>query len=242
MKRNNKAMLTFLIVIVSVAIVACFFYILLDNTGKINQGVFRTNDAIITSLVTVQEKQENKEQSMISDLLLDLSQQNTLSMLITKDSTIKEMYIDNIKYNLPSKIGTMYITQPNREEKYELNDDLKKVNIYSEDEGNQYLVEIQVNNVDFAKDVKVPEDTKLVKFDGTLIGLTGMDVKDLMFNISFNLNIIDQNDKLNVCKINMSLPGYELANSGIGITRENLSKYVFSVKNNFLNNLKFLKK
>ena len=57
MKKNNKTLLVFLIILVVVAIIACIFYILLNSKGKINQGVFRTNDVHITSLVTVEEKQ-----------------------------------------------------------------------------------------------------------------------------------------------------------------------------------------
>ena len=54
MKKNNKALLIILIIIVSIAIIALTFYILLNNKGKINQGTFRTNDDLITYLVTVE--------------------------------------------------------------------------------------------------------------------------------------------------------------------------------------------
>lgn len=239
MKRKNKALTTFFIILVSICIIFCVFYIVLNNTGKINQGMFRTNDAIITSIVTVEEKQANQQESMISDLQLDLSQKNVLSMLVTKDSKIKEIYLDNIKTTFPSLKGKMYITQPNVEQKYELIDDMNKVNIYSQDKDNQYLIEIEIDNCDFSTDVKVPEDMQVVRFDGTLLNVTGINVEDLMFKIKFNLNIVDENDKVNVCKINMNVPGYELANSGIGVTRENLSNYVFSLKNNL--NLNFFK-
>lgn len=244
MKKNKKTLLVFLIILVTVAIIACAFYILLNNKGKINQGAFRTNDVLITSIVTVEEKQENKEESMISDLLLDLSQKNVLSLLIPKESEISEIYIDNIKAKLPVKKGQMYITQPNRSDKIELNQNMKekKVNIYTEEEEGQYLVEIEIDNVNFAKDVKVPEDTKVVRFDGTLISLTGMNVQDLMFEVSFDLNIIDKSDKLSVCNIDLKLPGYELANSGLEVKRENLNDYVFYLKDNFTFNFrKYLK-
>ncbi len=239
MKKNNKVLLMILIILVSVAIIACLFYILLNNNGKINQGVFRTNDALITSLVTVEEKQENKEQSMISDLLLDLSQKNTLSLLVTKDSKINDIYLDNIKINFPEKFGKMYITQPNRDDKIELNNgnNDSKVNIYTEDKGDQYLIEIEINNADFAKDVKVPENTKVVRFDGTLISLTGMKIEDIMFKIKFDLNIVDESNKVNVCNINLKLPGYELANTGIGVTNCDLHEYNFVVKDKFSFNL-----
>ncbi len=244
MKKSNKTLLIILVIIVSILIIALVFYLLLNNKGRINQGTFRTNDVLVTSLVTVEEKQENKEQSMISDLILDLSQKNVLSLLIPKESEIKEIYIDNIKVKLPTKKGKMYITQPNSNEKTELLDDMKnkKVEIYTSEKENQYLVEIEIDNLNFAKDVKVPENTKIVKFDGTLISLTGMNVEDLMFEISFNLNIINNKDKMSVCDINLKLPGYELANAGIEVKRENLNDYIFYLKDNFYLNLrKYLK-
>jgi hypothetical protein len=240
MKKNNKTLFIFLAIIVAIAIIACAFYILLDTKGKINQGVFRTNDALITSLVTVEEKQENKDQSMISDFLLDLSQKNVISLLIPKESEINDIYIDNIKVKYPNKKGKMYITQPNSKDKIELTEDIKekKVNIYTEDKENQYLVEIEIDNMDFAKDVKVPEDTKVVRFDGTLLSLTGMDIEEIMFEISFDLNILDKANKLSACSIDLKLPGYELANSGIGVTRGNLNDYIFFLKDNFSFNIK----
>ena len=244
MKKNNNTLLVFLIILVVVAIIACIFYIILNSKGKINQGVFRTNDVLITSLVTVEEKQENQEESMISDFLLDLSQKNVLSLLIPKESEIKDIYIDNIKIKYPIKMGQMYLTQPNRNDKIILNEDIKKekVNIYTQEKEDQYLVEIEIDNMNFAKDVKVPEDTKVVRFDGTLISLTGMDVKDLMFEMSFDLNIEDKSNKLSACSIDLKLPDYELANSGIEVKRENLNDYVFFLKDNFSFNFrKYLK-
>ena len=244
MKKNNKTLLVFLIILVVVAIIACIFYILLNSKGKINQGVFRTNDVLITSLVTVEEKQENQEESMISDFLLDLSQKNVLSLLIPKESEINDIYIDNIKIKYPIKMGQMYLTQPNRNDKIILNEDIKKekVNIYTQEKEEQYLVEIEIDNMNFAKDVKVPEDTKVVRFDGTLISLTGMDVKDLMFEVSFDLNIEDKSNKLSACSIDLKLPDYELANAGIEVKRENLNDYVFFLKDNFSFNFrKYLK-
>ena len=244
MKKNNKTLLVFLIILVVVAIIACIFYILLNSKGTINQGVFRTNDVLITSLVTVEEKQEKQEESMISDFLLDLSQKNVLSLLIPKESEINDIYIDNIKIKYPIKMGQMYLTQPNRNDKIILNEDIKKekVNIYTQEKEEQYLVEIEIDNMNFAKDVKVPEDTKVVRFDGTLISLTGMDVKDLMFEVSFDLNIEDKSNKLSACSIDLKLPDYELANAGIEVKRENLNDYVFFLKDNFSFNFrKYLK-
>ena len=244
MKKNNKALIITSIIIIAVLIVACVFYILLNNTGRINQGFFRTNDVLIKSIVSVEEKQENKEESLISDLKLDLSQKNILSMLIPKEEEIKDIYIDSIKLKSPKTVGQMYLTQPNVSDKVIINQDVKneKVNIYTEEKDNQYLVEIEVDNLNFARDVQVPENTRVVKFDGTLISLTGMNVEDLMFKISFDLNIVDKQDRVSTCSIDLKLPEYELANAGIAITHGNLNDYVFYLRDNFLFNIrKYLK-
>lgn len=244
MKKNNKALIIMSIIIIAILIVACIIYILLNNTGRINQGFFRTNDVLIKSIVSVEEKQDKKEESMISDLSLDLSQKNTISMLIPKEEEIKEIYIDNIKLKAPKTAGQMYLSQPNSNDKVIINQDIKneKVNIYTEDKDNQYLVEIEIDNSNFARDVKVPENTRVVKFDGTLISLTGMNVEDLMFKISFDLNIVDKQDRISTCSIDLKLPGYELANAGIAITHGKLNDYVFYLRDNFLFNIrKYLK-
>lgn len=244
MKKNNKALIIMSIIIIAILIVACIIYILLNNTGRINQGFFRTNDVLIKSIVSVEEKQDKKEESMISDLSLDLSQKNTISMLIPKEEEIKDIYIDSIKLKAPKTAGQMYLSQPNSNDKVIINQDIKneKVNIYTEDKDNQYLVEIEIDNSNFARDVKVPENTRVVKFDGTLISLTGMNVEDLMFKISFDLNIVDKQDKISTCSIDLKLPGYELANAGIAITHGKLNDYVFYLRDNFLFNIrKYLK-
>ena len=244
MRKNNKALIITSIIIIAVLIVACVFYILLNNTGRINQGFFRTNDVLIKSMVSVEEKQDNKEQSLISDLKLDLSQKNVISMLIPKEEEIKEIYVDSIKLKSPKIVGQMYLTQPNVSDKVIINQDIKneKVNIYTEEKDNQYLVEIEIDNSNFARDVKVPESTRVVRFDGTLISLTGMNVEDLMFKISLDLNIVDKQDKISTCSIDLKLPGYELANAGIAITHGNLNDYVFYLRDNFLFNIrKYLK-
>ena len=76
---------------------------------------------------------------------------------------------------------------------------------------------------------QLADNTKIVKFDGTLISLTGMNIDDLKFELSFDLNIMDSSDKLSACSISLKLPGYELATAGIGVKRENLKEnYGFS--------------
>lgn len=239
MKDKRRILLLILTVIVAVLIVFCTFYILLDSNGKVNKGSFRVNDAVVTSVVTVEEKQENKQESMISDLILDLSEVSTISVLIPKDAEINELYIDNINVNLPSKYETMYLTQPNSEEKKDLIEgENGTINLSAQDKGEQYLIEIELVNSNFAKDVKVPVDTKVVRFDGTLLSLTGINVEDIMYNISFDLNISDKQGKTSVCSLNYKIPDYDLANFGMSVTHCNLNDYIFTLKNNFMYKIK----
>ena len=48
----------------------------------------------------------------------------------------------------------------------------KNVVLYTSEKENQYLVEIEIDNLNFAKDVKVPENTKssIVVLEGNYIG------------------------------------------------------------------------
>ena len=239
MKNKKNILLSIIVGIVSLLIVLCVFYILLDNSGKVNKGSFRVNDAVVTSVVTVEEKQEDKQESMMSDLILDLSEVSTISILIPKDSEINELYIDNININLPNKYENMYLTQPNSEEKKELVEgENGTFNLTAQDKGEQYLVEIEIVNSNFAKDVKIPVDTKVVRFDGTLLSLTGMNVEDIIYNISFDLNISNKQGKTSVCSLKYKIPDYDIASFGMSVTHCNLNDYIFTLKDNFMYKIK----
>ena len=55
-------------------------------------------------------------------------------------------------------------------------------------------------------------------------------------------NIVDKQDRISTCSIDLKLPGYELANTGIAITHGKLNDYVFYLRDNFLFNIrKYLK-
>lgn len=244
---KSKKTVIIIIILVSIALVFGISVKLLDTTGKINQGNFRVNDTVVTSTIDVEEQVtatekevKNTEQTAATEakteekaenlnkLTFKLSQKNTIALLITKDVEIKEMYLDNYNVTTPSKKGVI---------KTNINGvvtDLqtpKTILVPTEKDG-QYYLEIKIDNTEFATDVKIPEGTNAVTFDGTILKLLDIKLSDIAFVAKFNLNIIDVTGKKNVCEFKFKLPNETLLTDGISITREENSNYVFSLREN----------
>ena len=225
MKKNTS---TFIVIVISLAIVVLIGMFLLNTTGKINQGNFRITDAVVESRVDIKQKQEEQVQEL-SNLLLDISQVNKLSLLITKNMDIKEANITNIKYSTPLKVGNMYIGQNGKDKVYNINKDTV-INIYPEEKDEQYFIDLKIVNENCLTDVNVPSQTNVVTFDGTILELLNQKYEAYIFDVSFDLNIYDVVGNKNTCKIKLKLPDEEMYNNGISIKREDLSKYLFRVK------------
>lgn len=252
MDKNNKKkkFLNVVLLLISLIIVVMLSIFLLDTTGKVNQGYFRINDFVISSTVNVEDKEttgtpnvENNEQQNLaetpketinsfSDLSLSATQNNELSILIAKinDVEAKEIYIDNINVDYPVLTENMYIYQ-NKENKIDLKIEDIRINLIKEDHEQQYLIKLNVDNVNFIKDaVILNSEISTVKFDGTILNVLNINPSDITFKISFDLNIIDSLNKLNTCKMNLNLPSKLIATNGVSIIKENVSKFPFIVK------------
>lgn len=214
------------IISISIVVLVCMYF--LDTTGKINQGNFRVNDAVIESKLEIVEKQEEEVQEL-SNMVLDISQINTLSLLIKSNVDIKNANITNIKYNLPLKYGNLAICEIDKEKISNTTKD-SVININPQKKDGQYRIDLQIINENCLTDVNVPSNTNVVKFDGTILELLNQKYEDFVFDISFDLNIYDIAGNKNTCKINLKLPDEELYTNGISIKREELSKYVFRIK------------
>lgn len=225
---KKKIFKMLIVLIISIAIVMLITTFLLDTTGKINQGNFRVNDVVIESKLDILQKQEI-EVSELSNMLLDISQTNTLSLLIASNVDIKEANITNIEIDLPVKLGSMFIEQSGQEKIYNLTDDTV-VNIYPEEKDEQYSIDLNIVNENCLTDVNVPSNTNVVTFDGTILELLNQKYEDFVFNISFDLNIYDIAGNKNTCKIKLKLPDEEMYVNGINIKRDDLSNYVFRLK------------
>ncbi len=226
---KKKIVLIIFIIIVSIALVASAGIYLLDTSGKINQGSFRINDFIIESRLNVVEK-DSQEVKDLSSLIFDVSQSNKITLLVANNAEAKTMYIDNIYISNPLKVGKIYMTQNNYEEKFEFQNMDSQINIYPAQSDGQYKIELNVNNENCMQDVNVSSGSKSIRYDGTILSLLNTKVSDLRFDVSFDLNIIDITGKKNVCKVKVSMPDDELLTNGISVLRKDVGQFVFSVK------------
>lgn len=235
--KKSRFVSILIIVVVSLLLVAVLSNMLIDTKGSINQGNFRINDFVIKSSLEVEEITSQEEMNNgFESMKLNLSQSNNFSFLIANQIGINEIYIDNLQISNPSCKGEVVLYQNNlKDEKFSLNSE--KVAIYQEEKEGQILINLNVDNMDFLKDAKLPNDTKSVTFDGSMLNLLDIKLSDLHMNIKFNINIVDEVGKLNVCKVFVKVPSDELVNSGISIQRQDLENYSFSIEDSILKKL-----
>lgn len=231
MKNINKFLLAIGTIVV-ISIIVLIYMLILDTTGKINQGNFRINDFIIKSSVEVSDSEITSENSL-SDMSLNLSQINNLSILVAKndDATqIESVYIDNISTSLPNNKGNMTISQISQEKEYDLSTSIGKIDITPVEKDSQYLIELKIKNTDMLKSIKLPEGVESITYDGTILNTIGIKIKDIEFNLKFDLNILDKYGKLNKCKVDIRIPKESLITNGISIERQDLKDFNFIVK------------
>ncbi len=226
MKKNK--FIPFLIIIIAVALIVIVSKLVLDNTGKINQGVFRVNDLIVKSVVNTEEIQSETTASAISDIKFNASQENQISILVAKDSEAQSIYIDNISIKGPEKKGNIFISESDKE-KQNINE-IKKIDIYPVDRDGQYLIQLNVINSNFLTNANLPDNTSAVTFDGTLLNTLGIKISEVNFKLNFSLNIVDSTGKVNVCKFKLDIPSEELLSNGISVIREDVNNYRFYIK------------
>lgn len=233
-KRRNVSII--IVIIISIALIVGISIKLLDNTGKINQGNYRLNDIVITSKIEAVESKDVEKTATstddttknINNLSFDLSQKNVIEFLVSKDIEAKEAYIDNISLSEPSKKGEITF---GINDKTQTIDSLKK-DIELKEKDNQYYVEINIDNNNFVKEAKIPEGTNKIALDGTILDVLSIKLSEVSLELRFDLNILDSSGKKNVCKLKFKMPSESLIKEGISVTREDKSKYIFSLRDN----------
>lgn len=235
MKKNTNKFIFLIIVIVSIALIVAISTYVLDTTGKVNQGNFRINDLVIKSTVDVKDKETTKEDATLnlSDMTLDISQNNLISILISKlnNAEVTSAYIDNIVAKVPQKKGTVTLSQGAQDVRSDLSSNLDRVslNVAKQDDG-QYLINLNVDNTNLLTNAKLPEGINSITYDGTILAALGIKTEELNISLQFDLNVLDSNGKLNKCKVKLNMPTDTLLKSGISIDREDINNFVFSVK------------
>lgn len=232
--KKNKALLILIVAVVSIILIYLLSSILLDTKGSVNQGTFRINDFVLKSTLDVEELvSQETETTGFDSMKLNLSERNNISILIAKQKEIKEIYIDNISVSNPSLKGNIAFYQNNEKDEL-ISLEEKKVTILPEEKDGQLFISLNLDNLEFMKDVKIPDGTNAVTFDGTMLKILDMKFSDIQMKFKFNLNIVDETGKLNVCKISLKFPEEDLINNGISITRKSTNDYIFSIEDNYM--------
>lgn len=231
MKKNNIVFKLIIFIVAALIVVFVCMY-LLNNEGKINQGNFRVNDAMVKSSLDVKEEENGDESSKLTsltDIKVSANQINTLSLLLVSDVKPTRVYIDNVEIK-KANIGNVAIYNDIDEEIYSDNISIDGADLIPTEKDGEYLVELKINNMNIISNKNLPEGTNEVSYDGRLLKFYSMNVNDIKFDVKFKLNIIDDNGKINSSNIKLTLPNSDMVTNGISVVRLPVSNFVFSVK------------
>lgn len=224
-----KGISIIIIAVVSVIVTILIANILLDTTGKVNQGNFRVSDVIVESSATLTEVQDKDlKLEKLSDIVFDISQINTISILIESNVKATEINIENLLVTDPLLKGKMNISQKDHH-KYDITSELTSFPIYLEQEDGKYVIRLLVDNDNVITDKSVGEDIEKIQYDATIFETLGIDVSQLKFNISFDIVIKDETGKTVKTNINLNMPTDETFSKGMSILRQDVTNYIFSI-------------
>ena len=225
-----KGISIIIIAVVSVIVTVLVSNILLDTTGKVNQGNFRISDVIIESTATLKEVQDkNVKIEKLSGLVFDVSQTNTISILIESNVKASKISIENLVVTDPALKGNMNICQKDYE-KYDITPELISIPIYLEQEDGKYIITLLIDNDNVITDKSVSDEFQEIKYDATIFNLFGIDVSQLQFNVSFDLVITDESGQTVKTTMYLKMPTDETLTEGMSILRQDATKFLFTVE------------
>lgn len=224
-----KGISIIIIAIVSVIVMIFIANILLDTTGTINQGNFRVSDVIIESSASLTEVQDDKlEVKKLSDFVFDVSQTNTISILLEANTEASQIKIENLKIEEPILKGNMNICQKDYD-KYNITPELTSIPIYLEREDGKYIIRLLLDNDKVIMDKSVDDTIEEIQYDATIFKTLNINTDDLKFKVSFDLVITDNVGKTVSTTISMNMPTDETFLKGMSILRQDASKYIFTI-------------
>ena len=196
-------------------------YKIITTSLKVNQGKYRVADAVVTSTADIVSRTEEN-----TYLSFDATQKNSLSLLIVpSDAKTESITIQNVQVD---KSG-IYIAQKDREEV--LASDIQQLPIdvtYREDEN--ILLELEFTNKNVLTNQKLPDSVEELRYDGRVLGDSGLTYKDISFNIAFDVKIVEENGTENILKIDVELPSEKLLTEGYYVERMDLGNFIFKTK------------
>lgn len=224
-----KGIAIIIVAIVSVIVTVLVANILLDTTGKVNQGNFRISDVVVRSSADVKEVQdENIELKKLSDMIFDITQTNQISILIDPNVKASSIRIENLNISDPTLKGNMQIYQ-NEDKKYDVTPELKNINLDLQQEEEKYVVNLYINNNNVLTNQKVDETVETIQYDATMFKTLGIDISSLKFNVSFDLLITDESGNTVKTSISLNMPTDETVEAGMSILKQDTSNYIFTI-------------
>ena len=224
-----KGIAIIIIAIVSVIVTVLVANVLLDTTGKVNQGNYRISDVIVRSSADVKEVQdENVELTKLSDMIFDITQTNQISILIDPNVKANNIKIENLMVSDPILRGKMEIYQ-NEDKKYDITPELKSIELDLEQENEKYVLNLYINNKDVLTGQRVAENVETIQYDATMFKTLGIDISSLKFNVSFDLLITDEAGNTVKTTIALNMPTEETVEKGMSILKQDTSDYIFTI-------------
>lgn len=224
-----KGIAIIIIAIVSVIVTVLVANVLLDTTGKVNQGNYRISDVIVRSSADVKEVQdENVELTKLSDMIFDITQTNQISILIDPNVKANNIRIENLMVSDPILRGKMEIYQ-NEDKKYDITPELKSIELDLEQENEKYVLNLYINNKDVLTGQRVAENVETIQYDATMFKTLGIDISSLKFNVSFDLLITDEAGNIVKTTIALNMPTDETVEKGMSILKQDTSDYIFTI-------------
>lgn len=224
-----KGIAIIIIAIVSVIVTVLVANVLLDTTGKVNQGNYRISDVIVRSSADVKEVQdENVELTKLSDMIFDITQTNQISILIDPNIKANNIRIENLTVSDPILRGKMEIYQ-NEDKKYDITSELKSIELDLEQENEKYVLNLYINNKDVLTGQRVAENVETIQYDATMFKTLGIDISSLKFNVSFDLLITDEAGNTVKTTIALNMPTDETVEKGMSILKQDTSDYIFTI-------------
>lgn len=221
-----KGIAIIIIAIVSVIVTVLVANVLLDTTGKVNQGNYRISDVIVRSSADVKEVQdENVELTKLSDMIFDITQTNQISILIDPNIKANNIRIENLTVSDPILRGKMEIYQ-NEDKKYDITPELKSIELDLEQENEKYVLNLYINNKDVLTGQRVAENVETIQYDATMFKTLGIDISSLKFNVSFDLLITDEAGNTVKTTIALNMPTEETVEKGMSILKQDTSDYI----------------
>ena len=224
-----KGLSIIIVVIVSILITILIAGLLLDTTGKVNQGNYRVSDIVIESSATVTEVQDTSVKiDKLSGLVFDVSQTNEITIMVEANTKASSIMLDNINISEPKIKGKMSLMQKDYE-KNEITPDFKSMPIRMEEEDGQYKIILLIDNENLITDRSVSDDKEKIPYSAEILKLWDISVSDVQFDLSFDLIITDDAGTKSKTNIKLNMPTDETLEEGMSILRQDASKYIFTI-------------